>query len=276
MRVRVPFGIAQQGKAFRNEITKGKFIHRTLEFDLMEFEYFFNPKETKAEELFAYWEKAEWDFALDLGINEKNLRWREHEEFERSHYSTMTKDVEYEFPFGFKEMFGLAYRTDFDLRNHTEKSGKDMRYTDPKTNEKYIPHVIEPTFGLSRLIGVLLFDAYTEEKVNEDTRIVLKLAPKIAPVKAAIFPLQKEGPLEELARTTYKQLKEALQYVEYDNAGNIGKMYRRQDEIGTPFCITVDHTSLEDRTVTIRDRDTMKQERIAIDQLVPMLKKAIS
>lgn len=275
MRVRIPFGIAQQGKAFRNEITKGKFIHRTLEFDLMEFEYFFNPKEQKWEKLFDYWQKQMWEFALSLGLEEKNLRWREHEEFERSFYSKKTMDIEYEYPFGFKEMFGIAYRTDYDLKNHNEKSGKDMMYTDPKTNEKYIPHVIEPTFGLSRLIGVILFDAYTEEKVNDGIRTVLKLHLSIAPVKAAIFPLQKDEKLQKFASTLYKKLKKDIGTVEYDDAGNIGKMYRRQDEIGTPFCITVDYQSLEDKTVTIRDRDTMKQERIGITKLPSVIEKAI-
>jgi glycyl-tRNA synthetase len=264
MRVRIPFGIAQQGKAFRNEITKGKFIHRTLEFDLMEFEYFFHPTEQNWEELFSYWQKAMWSFALTLGIDETNLRWREHEEFEKSFYSKKTMDIEYEYPFGFKEMFGIAYRTDYDLSNHVKNSGKDLSYTDPKTNEKYIPHVIEPTFGLSRLIGVILFDAYTEEKVNEGTRTVLKLDPKIAPVKTAIFPLQKDEKLQQLSEKLYRDLKEKIQFVEQDNAGNIGKMYRRQDEIGTPFCITIDYQSLEDNTITLRDRDTMKQERISI------------
>jgi glycyl-tRNA synthetase len=276
MRVRIPFGIAQQGKAFRNEITKGKFIHRTLEFDLMEFEYFFHPTEQQWEDLFSYWQKEMWSFALRLGIREENLRWREHEEFERAFYSKKTMDIEYEYPFGFKEMFGLAYRTDYDLTNHVKNSGKDLSYTDPKTNEKYIPHVIEPTFGLSRLIGVMLFDAYTEEKVNEGIRTVLKLDPKIAPVKAAIFPLQKDEKLQRLSEKLYKDLKAKIPFIEYDNAGNIGKMYRRQDEIGTPYCITVDYQSLEDKTVTIRDRDTMQQERIPINKLEALIEKKIS
>ncbi len=276
VRVKIPFGIAQQGKAFRNEITMGKFIHRTLEFDLMEFEYFFNPDGVQWEELYAYWEKEMWEFALALGLNPDNLRWREHEEFERSHYSKMTKDIEYDFPFGFKEMFGLAYRTDFDLRNHMENSGKDLTYTDPKTNKKFIPHVIEPTFGHSRLIGILLFDAYTEEPVKDDVRTVLKLAPKLAPVKAAVFPLQKDDKLQELARRVHGRLKEAVTYVEYDNSGNIGKMYRRQDEIGTPLCVTVDYDSLENNTVTIRDRDSMKQDRVSIDALVPFVQEKIA
>ncbi len=268
MRVRLPFGIAQQGKAFRNEITKGKFIHRTLEFDLMEFEYFFDADSTKWEELYAYWQKVMWQFALDLGLTESNLRWREHEEFERSFYSKMTQDIEYDFPFGFKEMFGLAYRTDYDLKNHIEKSGEKLHYTDPHTQAKIVPHVIEPTFGLSRLIGVVLFDAYAEEEVNGSTRTVLKLHPDIAPVKLAIFPLQKDEALVSKTQEIYKTLKDKLLYVEYDNSGNIGKSYRRQDEIGTPRCVTVDHQTLEDGTVTIRDRDTMKQERVKVESLL--------
>jgi glycyl-tRNA synthetase len=242
----------------------------------MEFEYFFHPTEQQWEDLFSYWQKEMWSFALRLGIREENLRWREHEEFERAFYSKKTMDIEYEYPFGFKEMFGLAYRTDYDLTNHVKNSGKDLSYTDPKTNEKYIPHVIEPTFGLSRLIGVMLFDAYTEEKVNEGIRTVLKLDPKIAPVKAAIFPLQKDEKLQRLSEKLYKDLKAKIPFIEYDNAGNIGKMYRRQDEIGTPYCITVDYQSLEDKTVTIRDRDTMQQERIPINKLEALIEKKIS
>lgn len=263
-RVRVPFGIAQQGKAFRNEITKGQLLHRTLEFDLMEFEYFIREKDW--EETYKYWEKEMWQFALDLGIDEKSLRWREHEEYERSHYSKMTKDIEYEYPFGWKEMFGLAYRTDFDLKNHMKNSGQDLNYTDPVTNEKFIPHVVEPTFGLSRLIGILMFEGYREEEVNGKQRVVFKISPKVAPVKAAIFPLQKDEKLKKLARGIFVELRKEFS-CEFDDAGNIGKMYRRQDEIGTPWCVTIDYDSLKDKSATIRDRDTMEQERVKIDDL---------
>ncbi len=197
-RVKVPFGIAQQGKAFRNEITMGQFVHRTLEFDLMEFEYFINPKTW--EKTYEMWREEMWKFAKDLGLNEKNLRWREHEEFERSHYSTRTMDIEYKYPFGYKEMFGIAYRTDFDLKNHQEHSGKDLSYTDTENGEKYIPHVIEPTFGLSRLTGIVLVDAYHKD----GDRVVLKLDPKIAPYKAAIFPLLANKP--ELVKKARKIL----------------------------------------------------------------------
>ncbi len=263
MRVKVPFGIAQIGKAFRNEITLGQFIHRTLEFDLMEFEYFINPKEW--EKTYEMWNKEMWAFALSLGLTETNLRWREHEEHERSHYSNKTADIEYEYPFGFKEMFGLAYRTDFDLKNHMEKSGVDMSYTDKEGN-KYVPHVIEPTFGLSRLLGIILTDAYTEEEVNGNVRTVLKLAPQLAPIKAAIFPLQKDEKLQGQAQEIYKTLSKRF-VCEFDDAGNIGKMYRRQDEIGTPFCIVVDYETEADGKVTVRDRDSMQQERVEIAKL---------
>ncbi|OIP58248.1 MAG: glycine--tRNA ligase [Candidatus Levybacteria bacterium CG_4_10_14_0_2_um_filter_36_16] len=260
-RVKIPFGIAQQGKAFRNEITLGQFVHRTLEFDLMEFEYFINPADW--EEKFGFYKDEMWDWAKELGLNTENLRWREHEEFERSHYSKRTMDIEYKYPFGWKEMFGLAYRTDFDLRNHTEKSGKDLSYIDPATGEKYIPHVIEPTFGLSRLVGVVLFDSYCED----GERVLLKLDPKIAPYKAAVFPLLANKPeLVEKARLVYENLKKEF-VVAWDDRGNIGKRYASQDEIGTPFCITIDFDTLKDDSVTIRDRDSAKQERISLDKL---------
>ena len=264
MRVKLPFGIAQVGKAFRNEITKGQLLHRTLEFDLMEFEYFIRKEEW--EKTFDMWAEEMKNFALDLGIDEKNIRFREHEDFERSHYSTMTKDLEYEYPFGWKEMFGLAYRTDFDLKNHMKNSGQDLQYLDPVTNEKFIPHVVEPTFGLSRLLGILMFEGYREEEVNGKTRTVFMVNPKLAPVKVAIFPLQKDEKLKKVARDLFEDLRVEFS-CEFDDAGNIGKMYRRQDEIGTPWCVTVDYDSLEDQSVTVRDRDSMKQERIKIYEL---------
>jgi len=273
MRVSLPFGIAQQGKAFRNEITMGQFVHRTLEFDLMEFEYFIRPGEW--EKKYEYWKESMWKFALTLGLKESSLRWREHEEFERSHYSKRTMDIEYKYPFGWKEMWGLAYRTNFDLTNHMKQSGKDLSYLDPVTKEKLVPHVIEPTFGLSRLTGIVLTDAFTKEIVNGSERIVLKLNPQIAPIKAAVFPLQKDEKLVGSARELFESLKKKF-VVEYDNRGNIGKMYRRQDEIGTPYCITVDYQTLEDKTVTIRDRDTMKQERVPLGDVTDIIAKRIS
>jgi glycyl-tRNA synthetase len=260
-RVKVPFGIAQVGKAYRNEITMGQFVHRSFEFDLMEFEYFI--KEEDWEKTFEQFSNEMWQFALNLGLDEKKLRWREHEETERSHYSKKTADIEYEYPYGFKEMFGIAYRTNFDLTNHANNSGKDLSFVDPKTNEKYIPHVIEPTFGLSRLTGITLFDAYTED----GDRVYLKLNPKIAPYKVAVFPLLGNKPeLIAKAREVYNDLKKSLN-VTWDERGNIGKRYFAQDEIGTPWCVTVDFDTEKDNSVTVRDRDTGKQERIAIDKL---------
>jgi glycyl-tRNA synthetase len=268
-RVRVPFGIAQAGKAFRNEITLGQLVHRTLEFDLMEFEYFIKPDTW--EEKFDYFKNEMWNFALSLGLNKENLRWREHEEFERSHYSKRTMDIEYKYPFGFKEMFGIAYRTDFDLSNHAKHSGKDLSYTDPLTGEKYIPHVIEPTFGLSRLVGVTLFDSYFED----GERKVLKLDPKIAPYKAAVFPLLANKPeLVTYARNIYSSLRSDL-LIAWDERGNIGKRYFAQDEIGTPYCITVDFQTLEDDTVTVRDRDSASQIRLPKDKLADHIKTKI-
>jgi glycyl-tRNA synthetase len=266
MHPKLPFGIAQAGKAFRNEITMGQFTFRTLEFDLMEFEYFFDKDKKKWEELFESWQKEVYDFAKSIGLSDANLRWRPHEEFELSHYSSRTEDLEYNFPWGFREMFAVAYRSNFDLSNHEKHSGVEMKYTYPD-GTKVVPHVIEPTFGLSRVATVLFFEAYNEEKLeNGKTRTVLKFDPKIAPVKAAIFPLQKDEKLANLAKDVYKDLSE--KYVcEYEDKGNIGKMYRRHDEIGTPYCITVDYDSLEDKSVTIRDRDTMKQERVEIEKL---------
>ncbi len=267
---KLPFGIGQTGKAFRNEITAGKFTFRTLEFDLMEFEYFFNPEKQNWEELFEYWKKEINDFGKSLGINQDQLSWRPHEEFELSHYSKRTEDLEYKFPWGSKEMFALAYRTDFDLRNHQEKSGKNLSYIN-QDGSKLIPHVIEPTFGLSRAVTVIMMDAYHEEEINEKSRVVLKLAKHLAPVKASVFALQKDEKLQGLAHDIYKDLKQTLA-VEYQDSGNIGKMYRRQDEIGTPYCVTVDYESLKDKKVTIRDRDTMEQERVVIEKLGDYIK----
>jgi len=273
MRVRIPFGIAQQGKAFRNEITMGQFVHRTLEFDLMEFEYFIHP--SSWQKTYEYWRKIMWEWTLDLGINEKNLKWREHESYERSHYSKKTMDIEYRYPFGWKEMLGIAYRTDFDLKNHAKFSGHDLSYTDPQTGEKFIPHIVEPTFGLSRLTGIIIFDAYREDEVKGKKRVYLKINPKISPIKVAVFPLQKDDKLTKVAKKIYQDLKPKFT-AEFDDAGNIGKMYRRQDEIGTPYCVTIDYQTLKDMTVTVRDRDTMKQVRIDANKLEEYIRKQLS
>lgn len=258
---RLPFGLAQSGKCFRNEITQGQQVFRTLEFDLAEFEFYVIEKEW--EKWFDYWKKEMEAFVKLLGVDKKKFRWRAHGKEELSHYSKRTEDLEYEFPFGFKEWFGCAYRTDFDLKNHMEKSGVDLRYTDPDTHEKFIPHVIEPTFGLSRSLLVLLIDAYHEDK----DRVVLKLAPQLAPYKVAVFPLLANKPeLIKLARSIFENLSKKMAVV-WDDNGNIGKRYRRQDEAGTPWCVTIDFDSLKNKDVTVRDRDSMKQDRIKINQL---------
>lgn len=261
MRKRLPFGIASIGKVFRNEITPGNFIFRTLEFDLMEFEYFI--KESEWEKHFEYWLKEQQQWLKELGFAKDNLRVREHDPEERAHYSKRTVDVEYNTPFGWKELFGLAYRTDFDLKKHMEKSGQSLEYVDPDTNEKFIPHVIEPTFGLTRLLLMILLESYREEK----DRIYLKLSPKLAPYKVAVFPLLRNKPeLVKKAREIYEDLQKDFT-VAWDDRGNVGKRYYSQDEIGTPYCVTVDFDSLEDKKVTVRDRDTMVQERVAIVEL---------
>lgn len=263
MRPKLPFGIAQSGKAFRNEITLGNFIFRNLEFNLAEFEYFFNPQVQNWEELFDYWKAEMYKWITSLGIKEEKLRWRLHTDEERSFYSTKTEDLDFEFPFGFKEMFGLAYRTDYDLKNHMEKSGQDLRYMDPNTGEKFNPHVIEPTFGINRVFLALLANGYE----MDGDRLVLKLHPSVAPYKAAVFPLVKNKPeLTNKARDIFNDLRNDSS-VDWDDRGNIGKRYLSQDEIGTPYCITVDYQSLEDDTVTVRDRDTTKQDRIKISDL---------
>lgn len=272
---KLPFGIGQIGKAFRNEITKGQFTFRTLEFDLMEFEYFFDSQKENWNEVFEGWQEEVYEFAIDLGLRSEKLRWRQHEEFELSHYSTRTEDLEYEFPWGFKEMFAVAYRTDFDLKNHATHSGKNLDYIGPE-GQRLSPHVIEPTFGLSRLLTIVLMDAYQEEEVNGQTRVVLKLKPSIAPVKAAVFPLQKDEKLVAQAQKLYEKLQKVTDnQALYDESGSIGKRYRRQDEIGTPYCITIDFDSLEDNKATIRDRDTMQQSRIPLDDIASWVEKKI-
>lgn len=270
---KLPFGIGQAGKAFRNEITPGKFTFRTLEFDLMEFEYFFDKESQDWNQLFEYWKAEMQKFADMIGLRPENLRWRAHEDFERSFYSTRTEDLEYDFPWGFKEMWGIAYRTDYDLKNHQEKSGQDLQYV-YGDGKKVLPHVIEPTFGLSRLLTVLIFDAYTEEEVKGETRVVLKFKPNIAPVQVAVFPLLKKDELVGKAREVYEMLKPHFR-TEFDNAGNIGKMYRRQDEIGTPYCVTIDFDTLETDIVTVRDRDSMQQEKINTNELVAWITSKI-
>ncbi|GIW57660.1 MAG: glycine--tRNA ligase [Candidatus Dojkabacteria bacterium] len=265
-RVKLPFGIAQLGKSFRNEITLGNSIFRTIEFDQAEIEYFFHPKKENWEEIFDSWKKLMWEFITErLGVNKENLRWREHSDKERSFYSKKTVDLEYKYPFGFKELWGIAYRTDYDLKQHAAASKHELSIVDPETNEKIIPHVIEPALGINRLFLTLLCDAYFEEK----DRIVLRLHPRIAPIKVAVFPLLKNRKdLVEKAREVYQILKKSIDgKILWDDRGNIGKRYLSQDEIGTPWCVTIDFDTLVDNTVTVRDRDTTNQERIAIQDL---------
>lgn len=260
---KIPFGIAQIGRAFRNEITKGNFIFRTLEFEQMEIEYFIYEKEWKRS--FEEWKRLMWNWTTSLGVSKKKLRWRPHTKDEISHYSKKTEDIEYDFPFGgFRELFGLAYRTDFDLKNHMKHSGADLHFTDPETKEKFIPHVIEPTFGVNRILLVVMLDAYYQD----GKRTVLKLHPRLSPYKIAVFPLLSNKPkLVNKARKIFEDLSGKLP-VYWDDRGNIGKRYFSQDEIGTPWCVTVDFDSLTDDTVTVRDRDTTFQERVKVDKLL--------
>ncbi len=266
----LPFGIAQSGKAFRNEITPGNFIFRTREFDLMELEYFIPvPKQDSDwNDVFEFWreEMIKW-MRDDLGLNMANVHEVEISAEDRAHYSKRTIDFEYDYPFGQKELYGLAYRGDYDLQKHITASGQDLSYLDPQTNEKYVPHVIEPAFGLDRSLLVVLLDHYKEEGEGDDKRVYLALPPKLAPYKAAVFPLLKNKPeLVERARGIYNELQKHFM-VAWDDRGNVGKRYYSQDEIGTPFCITVDFDTLENDTATVRDRDTAQQERIAIIDL---------
>lgn len=261
-RQHLPFGIAQTGKVFRNEITPGNFTFRTLEFDLMEFEYFTAEKDWK--KWFTYWLEEMQVWLVSLGIERTKLRVREHATRELSHYSKKTVDIEYNAPFGWKELLGLAYRTDFDLRVHSEKTGRDFRVTDSETGEKYFPHVIEPTFGLTRILLMVLLSVYSEEEVRGEKRVVLRLPARLAPYQAAVLPLSKKAALVTVAERLARELAGRWS-VDYDVTQSIGKRYRRQDEIGTPFCVTVDFDSLEDTQVTVRERDSMSQERIPID-----------
>lgn len=269
MRVRIPFGVAQIGKAFRNEITPGNFIFRVIEFEQMEIEYFI--RETDWEKSFEEWLKSMHDWCKLIGLNPGRVHEKEHPKEQLSHYSKRTVDLVYDFPFGTSELYGLAYRTQFDLSRHAEFSGQTLEYTDPETREKFVPHVIEPTFGVERTILALLCDTYDEEQLeNGEMRTVLHFHPRIAPVKVAVFPLMKKEPLVAKAQALFDQLQNHF-VSEYDESGAIGKRYRRQDELGTPYCVTVDFDTLENDTVTLRDRDTMQQTRIPIQQLVSEL-----
>ena len=269
-RLKVPFGIAQIGKAFRNEITPGNFIFRLLEFEQMEIEYFIQPDDWEAQ--FDSWVDAQGEWFTSLGINPAGLRRREHHADELSHYSKRTVDYEYLFPIGWKELSGLAYRTDFDLRRHQEYSGEDLTYFDQARNERYLPHVIEPTFGVDRTMLMVLCDAYDVEETPDAkgeaaSRVVLRLHPKLAPYTVAVLPLSKKPELAAVAEPLYHELRRQFS-VEYDETQSIGRRYRRQDEIGTPYCVTVDFDSIEDQSVTIRERDSMSQVRIPIAEVL--------
>jgi len=263
-RKKPPFGIAQIGKSFRNEITPGNFIFRTREFEQMEMEFFVAPAE--AGEWYEYWKNERLGWYQRLGIRPDHLTLREHDPDELSHYSSATSDVEYLFPIGWSELEGIANRGDFDLTQHTQFSGEKLEYFDQASGERYVPHVIEPAAGADRATLAFLVDAYDEEDVNGESRTVLKLHPRLAPVKAAVLPLVRKDGQPELAREVAGALKGLFQ-TEYDESGSIGKRYRRHDEIGTPWCVTIDHESLAERTVTVRDRDSLAQERVAIDEL---------
>ena len=272
-RKKIPFGIGQIGKSFRNEITPGNFTFRTREFEQMELEFFCKPGTDL--EWFSYWKDYCKNFLLSLGIAEENIKLRDHEQEELSHYSNATTDIEFMFPFGWGELWGIADRTDFDLKQHSEFSGEKLEYTDPETGEKYIPYCIEPSLGADRVALAFLVEAYDEEVIDaekNDVRTVMHFHPALAPIKAAVLPLSKK--LSDKAREVYSML--AAEFMcEFDEAGSIGKRYRRQDEIGTPYCITYDFDSEEDGSVTIRHRDSMEQERVKIDDLVEYIRKGI-
>ena len=272
-RRKLPFGVAQIGKSFRNEITPGNFTFRTREFEQMELEFFIKPGTNM--EWFQYWRNYCYNWLLSLGMKEENLKLRDHSQEELSHYSTATTDIEFMFPFGWGELWGIADRGAFDLTQHSEHCGKPIEYFDPETNEHYIPHVVEPSLGADRVALAFLVEAYDEEVVDaekNDTRVVLRLHPALAPYKACVLPLSKK--LSEQATAVYQQLQKDFM-VDYDEAGSIGKRYRRQDEIGTPLCITYDFESVEDGCVTVRDRDTMEQERVKIEDLKAYIAKKI-
>jgi glycyl-tRNA synthetase len=273
-RVKVPFGIAQQGKSFRNEITPGNFIFRTREFEQMEMEFFVKPGTD--EEWHEYWIEERWNWYTSLGLNPDNLRRYEHPKEKLSHYSKRTVDIEYNYSFaGWLELEGIANRTDYDLKQHAKYSGENLEYFDQATSERYVPYVIEPAVGPDRIMLAFLMDAYTEEEVNGEQRTVLKLHPRLAPTKAAVFPLSRKEPVSTIARELYDDLKGDYR-IFYDDSGSIGRRYRRQDEAGTPFCVTVDFDSIEDKQVTIRDRDTLQQERVPIGAVRERLQNLIA
>jgi glycyl-tRNA synthetase len=273
-RLKPPFGVAQIGKSFRNEITPGNFIFRTREFEQMEMEYFCPPEEGR--KWFDYWMVQRMQWYVDLGVSSDNLRWREHDKDELAHYAAATADIEYKLPIGWKELEGVAYRTDFDLKRHSEASGRTLEYFDGQTRERFTPHVVEPAAGVDRAMLVFLVDAYDEEDVEGETRTVLHLHPRLAPIKVAVFPLVKKDGMPEAALKIEDDLRARGIATFYDKSGAIGRRYRRQDEIGTPWCITIDGETLTDGTVTLRDRDSMTQERVSAEGLPDLIAKKLT
>jgi glycyl-tRNA synthetase len=268
----LPFGMAQIGKAFRNEIAPRDFVFRSREFEQMEIEYFVKPSEWK--QTFESFVNEIHAFTNDIGLNKSHVHELEIPDGDRAHYSKRTIDFEFDFPFGKKELYGLAYRTDFDLKAHSEASKVDLSYYDEETKERYIPHCIEPSFGVERTVLAVLSDAYTEDEIDGEKRVYMKFSPKVAPVKVAVFPLLKNKPeLVKKAQEVYNMLRKDISGVVFDDNGNIGKRYRRQDEIGTPYCVTIDFDTIEKNAgVTVRNRDTGKQERVSIEELTKYLK----
>lgn len=264
-RLKPPFGIAQIGKSFRNEITPGNFVFRTREFEQAEMEFFVPPAEEA--QWYDFWRTERFNWYTELGIRSEKLRMREHEASELAHYSTATADIEYEYPFGWGELEGVACRTDFDLKRHSEASGTDLVYFDPQTKEHYTPYVIEPAGGINRMALTFLIDAYEEEQLEKDTRAVLRFHPEIAPITCAVFPLVRKEGMPEKAREIEASLRRARVSTFYDEKAAIGKRYRRQDEVGTPFCVTVDGDTLADNVVTVRERDSMAQEKVKVPEL---------
>jgi glycyl-tRNA synthetase len=271
-RQKIPFGIAQIGKAFRNEISPGNFIFRSREFEQMEMQYFVNPKDDQR--WFDYWKDQRYTWYLSLEIKKENLRFHEHGPNELAHYAKAAFDIEYQFPFGWKELEGIHNRTDFDLSRHRDATGVDLSYFEEETRERYVPYIIETSAGVDRTMLVCLVDAYREEVVRGEKRVVLGLSPKIAPIKVAVFPLVNRDGMPEMALNAFTDLQKHFKCF-YDDKSAVGRRYRRMDEVGTPYCVTIDSQSLQDQTVTIRDRDSMEQIRVAIDRLVDVLREKL-
>lgn len=271
-RGKLPFGIAQIGKAFRNEITPGDFIFRLRELNQMELEYFTKPEDAPKD--YEYWKEYCMKWLVSIGLSTDNLRFHDHADDERAHYADSSVDIQYNYPFGFKELYGIANRTNYDLSAHAKESGKDLTYFDESTGQRFIPYVIEPSVGVERLLMAIILEAYDEEEVNGEKRVVMRFSTEMAPIKVAVLPLSKKSELSSLAKEVFAKISGDYK-VEYDETQSIGKRYRRQDEIGTPFCVTVDFESLEDEAVTVRERDSMKQERIKIEELKGYLEEKL-